>query len=314
MTNIFVTGGNGFIGSHLFKEFQNDEAHFFALILPNEKPMLSDTRISWIFGDLNQRETYIDALSQCQMVIHMAAELHNPARFELINVLGVETLAEAAKSCNINRFIHLSSVGVVGAQFSTSPIVIDELADCFPKNEYERTKLESERILQRHFSEKELVILRPTNVFGDGHPRKHLLNWIQYITKQKTVVFSPNTLVNYVYVKDVTATIAFFASNDPCYGVYNIGKSMTLDSFIDATALHCNVRARKIKIHPSILKGFLLIKRFLPNSISLKLLSLLNRVSYSHKKLECIFKLPYGTEEGLKNTIQYFKKLEDQND
>lgn len=312
--NIFITGGNGFIGRHLCDEIKGDDIRMYMLILPDEKPQIEDSRIIWISGDLNITETYSDALSVCDTVIHMAAELHNPERFEQINVTGVENILRASKRSKIERFIHLSSVGVVGMQFSTSDIQVDEKSECHPQNEYERTKLISEKILREGFDEKKLVILRPTNVFGEIHPRQHLLSLMRHISAGKTIYMSRNAKVNYVYVKDVTASIAFFFNHPHLSGIYNIGEPMHMSNFIQEIAKACNTKCKIVKIS-TLFGGIVFIcRKIIPSKIFSKILSLFNRVSYSGEKLANQFVFPYGIVYGLKKTADYYKKNGQLND
>lgn len=312
--NIFITGGNGFIGRHLSEEFKDPNLRLFILILPSEKPQIEDHRIIWVSGELNNPETYIEAMSHCSIVIHMAAELHDPQRFEMINIKGVENIISAARSCEIERFIHLSSVGVVGMQFSITDVVVDENAECKPKNEYERTKLISERLLHAGFSKEKLVILRPTNVFGDLHPRQHLLSLIRHISSGKMLFMSCKAKVNYVYVKDVAATIAYFSSHPELSGTFNIGEPMLMTTFISKVAQACGLKGKIVKTSPFFIRLILVFKKIIPASIVLKLLSLFNRVSYSGESLKRHFTLPYGVEYGLKKTVDYYRKNGQLND
>ena len=69
--------------------------------------------------------------------------------------------------------------------------IVDECTACFPQNEYEQTKYAAEQILLRQIPAKRLIILRPTNVFGENHPKNHLLNlfWNFFQLKSSSKIF-----------------------------------------------------------------------------------------------------------------------------
>jgi len=113
-------------------------------------------------------------------------------------------LAEIASSQGTKRFIHFSSTGVYG---DVPGPRLDEDSLPNPADPYERSKLAAETALEslaRH-SPMEIVILRPSNVFGEHHPRRHLLNIIRTIQRRLFFLSNPSGWVNYIYVDDVSS-------------------------------------------------------------------------------------------------------------
>lgn len=312
--NLFITGATGFIGKHLLKGLEDKGYKLYLLILPEEsKSFFTGCNIEWVVGDLNDPGSYLDALSKCSMVIHMAAELYNPSRFELLNVKGVQNLIHSIKQCSVQKIIHLSSVGVVGMQFSSQRVTVDEETPCFPKNDYEKSKLKSEELFSGQIQTNQLVILRPSNVYGDYHPRNHLLTLFKHIMKNKHVFTSDNAYVNYVYAGDVATAIIFFIENPEFSGVYNVGGPLKMDAFMRNAALVLKKDVR-IRILPSWIFSVLkLAKPFIPASVNLKILSLQNAVQYSDKKLRNLLNSEIGYKRGLKATAEYYisKKMLD---
>ena len=312
MKHVFVTGAAGFIGKHVLRAFSGMDYKFYLLARPEDLlPEFPDMNIEWVIADINDIEKYVPAMSNCSMVIHMAAELYRPERFELVNIKGVQSLIDAIKKCNIEKVIHLSSVGVIGAQFSPKAVLIDEQTPCKPKNGYEKSKLVSEQLLLNNLPESMLTILRPTNVYGDYHPGNHLLNLFTFVKNHDSFYLAPHAAVNYVYAGDVACIIRFFAEHPNLSGVYNVGNSIPLKDFISSISSiqHTPIKIRTLPVW--VFRTAMLLKFILPEPTILKLLSLHNAVVYSDEKLKKIYIPEYGYEQGLRKTYDYFvsKKL-----
>ncbi len=314
MKNIFVTGAAGFIGKHVMNAFSGRDYKFYLLARPEDKlPEFTGINIEWVIGDINDTGSYIQALSNCSILIHMAAELYNPEKFELVNIKGVQSLIDAVKKCHVEKIIHLSSIGVTGMQFSDRTVTVDEQTPCNPKNGYEKSKLVSEQLLLGNLPEANLAILRPTNVYGDLHPKNHLLNLFNFVKNHQRFYLAPDAVVNYVYVGDVAGIIRFFVENPGISGIYNVGNSILLKDFIKIISgiLHSPIKIRTLPRW--MFRAALLFKFVLPESYALKILSLHNAVIYSDEKLRTMYLPEYGYEYGLRKTFDYFvsKKLID---
>ena len=118
----------------------------------------------WCQGDLCHpiNPAFLDGVDT---LYHLAAELRNPAQMEAVNVRGTANLLTAAKRAGVRRWIQLSSVGVYGPP---RELLVTEETTPAPANEYERTKLIADRLVQEacHRSDMDYVILRPSNVIG----------------------------------------------------------------------------------------------------------------------------------------------------
>ncbi len=308
-TKIFITGAGGFIGKHLLRELTYLDVKLFLLI--REEDVIPDylySNIEWIKGDLNNPDSYSEFIKQSDVVIHMAAELYNMEYFWKTNVEAVEQLINIINTSSVKKVIHLSSVGVVGMQNSSKKILVNENTQCSPKNEYERTKLISEKLWKEKLINRDLVIIRPTNVFGEEHPRNHLKNVIKHIATKKCFLCSRHSMVNYVYVGDIAAYILFFLKNTEIKGTYNIGGSISLVHFVNIIRKHTTSDCKIVYI-PGLF--FYLIKTFkllFPLYLFQKLISLNNRVVYSDEKLKKLCQYQYGIETGLKKICDYYLK------
>jgi nucleoside-diphosphate-sugar epimerase len=244
------------------------------------------------------------AVSGVSILINLAAEVRNQDKLEAINVGGTRNLLTAIQEePALKTIIHLSSVGVVGMNFSLDSLVVDEGFSPAPKNEYERTKLISEQLFVDYLKQSSLCwsILRPTNVFGPNHPFDALLNLMKYIQQGKKVIMTSSAQVNYVYVDDLTACI-INQVNTPGNAVINVGSSMKLKAFVGCIARELTVPAKIVGI-PKMVVGLCRALKIR------KLDSVSNEVIYSDKLLRSFFKYPVGIEEGIKRTVLYYKKL-----
>jgi dTDP-glucose 4,6-dehydratase len=126
---LLVTGGAGFIGSNFVRFWADrhpDDAvvAYDVLTYAGNRPNLADVedRISFVQGDICDLDTVSKTLDEHQIdvIVNFAAESHNslaildPTRFFQTNVIGTQTLLEAARSHGISRFHHISTCEVYG--------------------------------------------------------------------------------------------------------------------------------------------------------------------------------------------------------
>ncbi|MBA3971943.1 MAG: NAD(P)-dependent oxidoreductase [Bacteroidetes bacterium] len=300
---IAITGASGFIGRHLLEDIDPD-AYDLVIITRNAEKKIEGLPFGSTIrqADLSDFDSLSTALIGVNIIINIAAEVRNASKLEETNITGTRNLIRAAIENNVSRIIHLSSVGVVGAQYNKTPLRIDELSECFPKNEYERTKLESERLFREAHGRRGLsvVIVRPTNVFGEHHPFNALLNLISHVNNGKILLSTVSAVVNYVYVKDLCAILLHLIKDDKT-GIFNVGSPVPLKDFIDIIAAELGKKANK-KLIPQILVNFIEMLRVA------KLRAVSNGIAYDDSKLKSFFDYPYGVEQGLNRTIEHYKK------
>ena len=302
-TKILITGASGFIGQHLLEDL-NSSNYSLRIITRNKSKAIKNIskNCEIVEADLTNFQSLLLATQNIDIIINIAAEVRNSEQLEATNITGTKNLVKAATENKVKKIIHLSSVGVVGMQYNSTKISIDETSDCLPKNGYEKTKLESEKILLDACSKHKinLVILRPTNVFGENHPFNALLNLIEHINKNKITICSKSAMVNYLYVKDLTKLMTELINNEK-HGVFNVGESIQLSEFLQTIAQKLN-KSSKIIYLPNFIFSFL-------NSIGLnKLKPVSNGVIYSDNKLKEFYKYPFDIKIGLDRTIDNYKK------
>jgi nucleoside-diphosphate-sugar epimerase len=307
--NVLITGATGFIGQHLLEELAGDDLQI-KIISRQQYPAFwcRNKNFKIIQADISDKQSLKEAFLNTDVVINLAAEIKNTENLELTNILGTKNIVELSQGNNVKKVIHLSSVGVVGMQYSLTSISVDENTSCNPKNEYERTKLESEKIISN--SKIPFVILRPTNVFGDHHPRKALLGFFQRMKNGNSFPIKKEAIVNYVYVKDVAHAISFFLLNNTENKTINIGEAIPLKDFIAMAAKELSV-TYKIKNLPSaFFSGMETFGYFGVEKLKEKLRGVSNCVEYKDEFMKKNIGYKYGLQRGIKKSIKYYTNQE----
>jgi UDP-glucose 4-epimerase len=145
---VLVTGGSGFIGSHVVDKLRlrGREVRNFDLV---PSPHHDPEEIETVTGDLGDPGAVRAALEGCDTVIHLAAVadvdqvVQDPAHADKVNVRGTQTLLDAARDAKVARFVYASTIWVYGD--ATGPESIDEeAAPAAPKHFYTATKIAGE--------------------------------------------------------------------------------------------------------------------------------------------------------------------------
>ncbi len=158
-----VTGGTGFIGSHLLEKLCAMGEPVRCLARPRATPRRLPEGVAAMPGDLASGQGLDDALRDADTVIHLAGvtKALRPADYGAGNARATEMLLRALGGSNA-RLVHVSSLAAIGPSPDGSPV--NEDAEPHPITEYGRSKLEAERVVRR--LAPEAVIVRPPVVYG----------------------------------------------------------------------------------------------------------------------------------------------------
>src|SRR3954447_1380040 len=181
---VLVTGGAGFISStfvrHLLEatpyEVVSLDALTYAGNLENLADVMAHERLSFVHGDIRDRELVRQLVSEVDVIVNAAAESHveksieeGASEFVTTNVEGTQILLDAVREAPVERFIPISSSEVYGtAEYAP----MDEEHPLNPRSPYAATKAGADRLVYSYFTTYELpvVIVRPFNNYG---PRQH---------------------------------------------------------------------------------------------------------------------------------------------
>jgi len=244
---ILITGGAGFIGSHVVRLFtsQYPNYHIFNLDkltyagnLENLKDVESLENYKFIKGDIVDSE-FINALFEqydFDGVIHLAAESHvdrsitNPMDFIMTNVVGTVNLLNAAKNTwgnNKNKlFYHVSTDEVYGSLGNTGYFLEDTPYD--PQSPYSSSKASSDHFVRAYGNTFSLpfVISNCSNNYGPNQfPEKLLPLFINNIIEnRKLPVYGDGKFTrDWLYVIDHATAIDKIFHNGKIGDTYNIG-------------------------------------------------------------------------------------------
>ena len=240
MTISIVTGGAGFIGSHIVEKLKRLD--HMVVVIDNEYSDNDD--FHWRKDTLNVNIDITDykalkkACTGADYIFHCAAEarigpaIKNPVNAVNINTIGTCNVLQCAREVGAKKVLYSSTSSGYG--LNESPNVETQPDDCL--NPYSVSKIAGEKLCKMYTDLYGLntIIFRYFNVFGERAPRKGQYAPVTGIFLRQKAAGEPLTIVgdgeqrrDYIYVKDVAnANVMAAISNpdDEAYGqVYNVG-------------------------------------------------------------------------------------------
>jgi UDP-glucose 4-epimerase len=258
---VLITGGAGFIGSHLVEYFQGkSDVRVLDNLRSGYRKNLDGLDCEFIEGSVTDRTIVKEAVKDVDFVFHLAAmisvpeSMMDPIECVRINTTGTLIILEEAAQAGIKKLCFSSSAAIYG----DNPIVPkteDMLPE--PKSPYAVTKLDGEYYCRIFQSEGRLktACMRYFNVFGPRQDPNSQYAAAVPIFIQRALKNEPITIYgdgeqtrDFVYVKDVVAANAFLAEHADLSGVYNVayGKKITVNELarriIDLTSSKSLIR------------------------------------------------------------------------
>ncbi|MFA7448450.1 MAG: dTDP-glucose 4,6-dehydratase [Weeksellaceae bacterium] len=245
---ILITGGAGFIGSHVVRQFVNKYPNYtiinldvltYAGNLENLKDIEKKENYQFIKADITDEKLIMDIFQQHKPtgVIHLAAESHvdrsisSPLEFVKTNVLGTVNLLNAAKSIwdgefEGKRFLHVSTDEVYGALGETGFFVEETSYD--PHSPYSASKASSDHFVRAYADTYgfPVVITNCSNNYGPNHfPEKLIPLCIHNILHHKPLpIYGDGKYTrDWLYVIDHAVAIDLVFHEGRNRESYNVG-------------------------------------------------------------------------------------------
>lgn len=314
--NIFITGADGFIGSHLTESLVRKGYKVKALSLYNsfsnngwldslDKKILNELEI--ISGDIRDYDLLFNSISNKDTIIHLASLISipysytSPDSYINTNVLGTSNLLNIAKKKYIEKFIHTSTSEVYGSAIYTP---IDEKHPLQAQSPYAASKIAADHLALSYYNSFNLpvVVLRPFNTFGPRQSARAIIPTIitQLLNNKKSLkIGSLYPKRDFTYIDDtVDAYIQTLKMKNISGSVYNLGTNFNF-SIKELINIISKKLSKEIIIHTDK-------NRVRPKKSEVDILLSNNKLAIKKLKWHPKYIGKTGFERGIDKTIEWF--------
>jgi UDP-glucose 4-epimerase len=264
---ILITGGAGFIGSHLCEKYVKDGHlvlcldNFLSGDLMNIRHLLDFRNFKLIKGDIRDFDLLEKVMPDVDVVFHLAAQIHvdrsyiEPRLTYEINVMGTQNILEAARMYDTKRVIYASTSEVYGsAQYAP----IDEKHPLNAPHPYGASKIAADRMCYSyiHTYGMDITILRLFNTFGSRQRDVGYGGVISIFTRRvlsdvAPVIYGDGLQTrDYTYIEDATRAYDLILNHEePITEPVNFGSGKEL-TILDLANMTIDLCGKKGKIKP----------------------------------------------------------------
>ena len=313
---ILITGGTGFIGSHLAELLVKKK--YKVTVFDRYNPIYNlgnlskskyKNKIKFIFGDIRDYDSVYKSLKNIDIVCHLAALIGipysyiSPLAYIKTNLDGTYNVLESSKNLKINKILITSTSEVYG---SAKYIPIDEKHPFQPQSPYSASKIAADNLALSYFYSfnTPVTIIRPFNTFGPRQSTRAVIPTIinQILNSKDRSVKLGNMYPKreFNYVEDVcNGFLAAIKSNKIKGKTINIGgsKEISIGGLVNKIK-----KLLKIKLHIKKDK-----KRLRDSKSEVKLLKASNRLAFNLLKWKPKYTGERGLESALLKTIDWYK-------
>ena len=300
---VLITGGAGFIGSHLAEYFQGKaEVRILDNLRSGYRSNLDGFDVDFVEGDIRDREKLRQAMKDVDYVFHLAAmisvpeSMFKPLECVDINVNGLLVVLEEAAAAGVKKLCFSTSAAIYG---DNPEVPKRETMFPEPKSPYAITKLDGEYYCNMFTQEGKLqtACLRYFNVFGPRQdPGSAYAAAIPIFTAKAVANEDINIYGDgeqtrdFIYVKDVVAANVYMAMHPEYTGVRNVayGKKITINDLVNKIK---DLTHSRSAVH------------YLPERAG----DVKHSMASIDKLIASGFKPSHTFEEGLAKTIEFFR-------
>ena len=272
-----ITGGTGFIGSHLTEALVQKGVRVRCLLRKtSDLRWLKGLPLEFVHGDCNDKASLKKAVKGVDWVFHLAAvtrAIKEGGYFE-VNGLGTENLVQACleNNPNLQKFIYVSSQAAAGP--NRNKLSKKESDSCEPVSFYGWSKRMGETSVLAHAHEIPVLILRPCTVYG---PRdKDFFAFFKCLSRRiNPCPFGSDQHLSLCYVEDIVQGILFAAEIHTKSGeifFLSDGNDYRMEEIGDVIAQAMGITAFRIRIPKQILMGIARFSEYISKVIEKPLL------------------------------------------
>lgn len=268
-------------------------------------------------GDIGPKTDWTEALEGLYAVVHLAARVHvmretaadSLSEFRRVNVEGTARLGRMAASAGVKRMIYISSIGVNGKSTQGHPFTEEDAPN--PYDPYTISKWEAEQALRQASKDTglEIVILRPPLVYGPCAPGNfgRLMGLVQ--TGLPLPLGSVKNIRSFIYISNLVDAIVTCVSHPRAANetfLVSDGQDISTPEFIRMIAFAMGNKPRLLPFPPALLK---VLGKFVGKSEEIE--RLIGSLFVDNSKIRNLlnWKPPFTTEEGIEETVKWYKSL-----
>lgn len=239
---ILITGGAGFIGSHIVEAMAAANPGSDIVVLDKMTYAAHPSHLErvgmpvrLVVGDINDKMLVNQLMDGVDILVHAAAESHvdrsfgDPFLFTVVNMLGTHVVMEAARQANVSRIIHISTDEVYGEVLTGS---VAEDGAMHPSNPYSASKAGAEMVVEayRHSFKLPAIVVRANNAYGIRQfPEKLIPKCIMSLINGDMIPLhgDGSAIRHYLGATDFAEAVVLLAEKGTIGEAYNIGANVS---------------------------------------------------------------------------------------